>query len=572
MIRIGEVGELDWDREVDVAVVGSGAAGLTAAIAAADGGATALVLEKADLLGGTSAFSGGMLWVPGNEPAAAAGVEDSDDHALTYIRRLTNGREPDPRLVETYVAKAREAVAFLERATPVKFHWTRAFTDYYQDLDGACVGRSIEPEPYAARDELGEWFGRIRESPHLPALMLDEIAGEGAAADPKNANAVAAGAAALASHLPTRMAEREANGIRCLGAALVSCLVRAALDLGVTLETGAPAREVVVCDGAVVGLVASVDGVETLVRARYGVVLSAGGFEWNQELVKAFIGVPELKPISPPTNVGDGLVMGIEAGASMANMNSTWAIPVVADHDFEFEGTPMALQDTPRMEAGVILVNRRGERFTNEAVCYMDMPRSHRVYDPLTQSWPNEPPVWAIFDQRVRSRIAIYDLKPDGPTPDWVFEESTLEGLAERIGVPRDALLRQVETFNANTEAGSDPEFGRGTVWYEGLTSGGPDATRALATLAEPPFFALRIYEGTIGTNGGLRIDENGQVQALRGGAIPGLYAAGNTAASACGPAYPGGGITLGQAVTFGYLGGMHLRERAAQRSHAALS
>jgi len=544
--------------EVDVLVVGSGAAGLTAAVAAAAGGLSVMVAEKAPLIGGTSAFSGGMVWIPVNRHAAEQGISDTREEALEYVHGLTQGREPDPALVDLYVDRAAEAVDWLEEHSPVRFQLSQAWSDYYAGRPGAKVrGRSLEPLPFHGREELGEWFERVRTSPHMPSLMLDELVGAGAAADPKNANAVAAGAAALASHLPTLMAERERDGIRTVGAALVCALLRGALDRGVDVRTEAPVTSLVVSeDGRVAG--AEVAGVGS-VRARRGVVLAAGGFEWNAELVQAFVGITDLKPISPPTNVGDGLVMGIEAGAALANMTSTWAIPVVADHPFEFEGHPMALQDTPRMEAGVILVNRGGRRFTNEALCYMDMPRAHRVYDPLTQSWPNATPVWAVFDQKVRDRIAIRDLQPGEPTPDWVFSGDTLAALAAAIDVPADVLGEEVARFNAGAAEHVDPDFGRGTVWFEAWTSGGPKPEAALATLDAGPFYAVRIYEGTIGTNGGLRTDEHGRVRALRGGLVAGLYAAGNTAASACGPVYPGGGITLGEAITFGYLAGRHL-------------
>jgi 3-oxosteroid 1-dehydrogenase len=546
--------------EFDAVVVGSGAAGLTAALAAADHGCSVLVLEKSDLIGGTSAFSGGMLWVPNNHAAQAEGFEDSAEDALAYIRGLTQGREPDPELIDVYVQRSPDALAFLEATTPVKFHVTRAFSDYYASREGGRrCGRSVEPVPYAARDELGESFDRLRSSPHMPHLMLDEIAGEGAAADPKNANAVAAGAAAMASHLPKRMEERERDGIRCVGAALMSGLLRGALDLGIEVRTSTRVVELIVEDGSVVGVVADGPDGRRAIRARRGVVLASGGFEWNPQLVKAFIGIENLRPISPPTNEGDGLVMGLEAGAAVANMTSTWAIPVLGDLPFEFEGKQMAIQDTPRMEAGVILINRHGQRFTNEAVCYMDMPRSHRIYDPLTQTWPNTGPVWAVFDQRVRDRIAIRDLLPGEATPEWVLEAATLDELAAKMDVPAAAFADQVARFNTNARQHVDPEFGRGTVWYEGLTSGGPHPERALAPVDAPPYYAMRIYEGTIGTNGGLLTDGDGRVRAMRGGFITGLYAAGNAAASACGPAYPGGGITLGEAVTFGYLSGRHL-------------
>jgi 3-oxosteroid 1-dehydrogenase len=562
---------MNSNHDVDVVVVGSGAAGLTAAIRARSRGAEVLVLEKSDLVGGTSAFSGGMAWVPVNAHAHEVGTTDTREEALEYLHGLTSGRETDPDLVDAFVDRAHEAIEFLERVTPLRLRASRTFGDYYFGRPGSKArGRSLEPEPYPARAELGPWFDRVRSSPHMPHLRLDEIAGADAAADAKNANAVAAGAAALASHLPALMDERERTGVRCVGAALVGAMLRGALDLGVEVETGTRVRELVLTDGRVDGVVVDHGGSVSEVRARAGVVLASGGFEWNAELVRSFIGVSDLKPISPPTNEGDGLIMGLEAGAAVANMGSTWALPVIDDFPNLFEGRQMAIQDTPRMEAGVILVNRQGRRFTNEAICYMDISRAYRLYDPLTQSWPNESPVWSVFDQRVRDRIAIRDLQPGSATPAWVTEAATLRELADLIDVPADTFVAEVERFNGHVAAGADPDFGRGTVFFEAWTSGGPTPERALATVAQPPFYAIRIFEGTIGTNGGLLTDADGRVKAMRGGVIDGLYAAGNAAASACGPVYPAGGITLGEAITFGYLAGDHAASQAQERPRPA--
>jgi succinate dehydrogenase/fumarate reductase flavoprotein subunit len=302
--------------------------------------------------------------------------------------------------------------------------------------------------------------------------------------------------------------------------------------------------------------------VDVFIRARRGVVLATGGFEWNPDLVRSFLGVREIHPVSQPHNTGDGLVMALEAGALAANMTEAWWFPVTSTGARTYDGSPLHNVSTPRAEAGCITVNRRGRRFTNEAAAYMDIGREFRVYDAVAADFPNEV-AWSVFDARVRARIELADLLPDGPTPEWVVQADTLEELALGIGVPADALVDEVERFNRNVAEGADPDFGRGTLWFEAFTAGGPSPEKALAPLDQPPYYATRLYNGVLGTCGGPRITADGQVVAARGGVVPGLYAAGNVSANVFGPGYPAGGATLGPAITFAYLAGRHLSAAA---------
>jgi 3-oxosteroid 1-dehydrogenase len=285
-----------WDRIVDVVVMGSGCAGLTAATLAHDGGASVLVLEKADLIGGTTGVSGGMPWVPLNSHMADLGIDDDREEALGYIRRLTLGREPEPALLEVYVDTAHEMIDYLEAKTPLRMYAPSTFNDYYEGLPGGRpAGRSIEPVPFDARGELGEWAGRLRTSPHLARLTMEE------------------GAKFLRADGPpdySNIVGRETDDVRVGGPAMVAMLVKGLLDRGVTVESGTAVRDLVVVDGSVIGVrVESANGSE-LIGASKGVVLACGGFEWNDELVAAFIG-QEIHPLSPPHNEGDGLVMAM---------------------------------------------------------------------------------------------------------------------------------------------------------------------------------------------------------------------------------------------------------------------
>jgi succinate dehydrogenase/fumarate reductase flavoprotein subunit len=553
-----------WSEETDVVVVGSGAAGLTAAVAAAEGGLSVRVLEKASLLGGTTAVGGGGIWVPGNPHMRAMGLADDRDEAVAYALSSTGGHAPDPALVETYVDRVVEATTFLEARTPIEFFVAEVFSDYYLERHGARrLGRTLDNAPYAARDALGAWDERIRRSPHYPALTLDEIS-RGAPGEGDRSGG--AGAAPFGAQTLALAAEREAAGVRTLGSALIARLLRGALDFGVCVATDAPVERLLFADdedGAVVGVLATVDGEQRAIRARAGVVLASGGFEWNPQFVRAYLGVDEVRPVSAPSNVGDGLVMAQEAGALLGNMTEAWWFPTTGPGLDTYDGAPRYHVGTPRSEPGCIVVNAAGRRFTNEACCYADFGRTLRAFDAVAGRQANAR-AWAIFGQDVRDRIELGDLRPGEPTPAWVQQGDTLAELAEQVGIDPQGLAEEVARFNGFVEAGEDRDFARGTLWFEGFTSGGPDQATALAAIATPPFYAVAIHNGVLGTNGGPRTDADGRVLAARGGVVEGLYAAGNVAACVFGPGYPAGGATLGPAITFGYLAGRHLATRRA--------
>jgi succinate dehydrogenase/fumarate reductase flavoprotein subunit len=279
------------------------------------------------------------------------------------------------------------------------------------------------------------------------------------------------------------------------------------------------------------------------------VVLAAGGFEWNRELVQAHIGY-ELHPVTPPHNTGDGLLLALQAGAQLANMGSYWGTGVMYDPDVAQDGRPIAQFDQARGVPGSLIVNSHGLRFVNEAVPYNDFPRAFGSFDPVRVDFANRAPAWQIFDHRLKEAMPILSLQPGKPPPDWVAHAPTLRELAVRIGLDPAVLEATVERFNAHAARGTDPDFERHRVGLQRAVPPRP--------LDVPPFYAIPIYPGTLGTNGGPRIDADARVLHRAGGAVPGLYAAGNTAANAFGWAYPSGGGTLGNAMTFGYRAGRH--------------
>jgi 3-oxosteroid 1-dehydrogenase len=554
------MGGAEWDKVVDVVVVGSGAGAMAAAITAARHGAEVEVIEKAEKLGGTSAWSGGMPWMPVNDHMAEVDVADSREDALTYLAAVSNDRYLDQALIERFVDQAASAMRYLEDNSALEMVVTKTYSDYYADRPGGKPrGRSLEPKPLDAPAVLGDWADKVRESVHIPPLTQDEMAAEGSRRNlPLQDGEVPQDVVAL-------ITERTEKRIRCLGAALISGLLKGALDAGVEFRTSTAAQELVQQDGRVVGVIAESDGETVRIGARRGVVLASGGFEWNKELVTTFMGVPDLFPLSPPTNVGDGLKMGLELGAAVGNMSNGIAFPSIYDGRSELEGHRFGSLFAPRSDPGVIIVNRAGKRFANEGVCYNDLAKRHKVYDDVSGTYPNTGPVWQIFDQTVRDRTIALDFVPGQPTPDWVHEAPTIGELAEKIGVDPEVLTDQVARWNSYVDAGEDPEYHRGTVWWEGFQIEGPSPEKNMRRIETGPYYAMALYNGILGTVGGLRIDTDARVQSLRGGPIEGLYAVGNVASGIFGQTYPGGGCTLGPGLTFGWLAGQHVAAQSPQ-------
>jgi succinate dehydrogenase/fumarate reductase flavoprotein subunit len=527
-----------WDSIVDVVVVGSGGAAMTAAVLAADEGAEVMVVEKADVVGGTTGVSGGVMWLPNNHHIAEGGNTDSRDDALAYIHRIADGREPDPALVEVFVDTAPEMLAHLEAKTPLRMQPVKNFPDYYygRDLPGVKgFSRAVEPVPFPARDELGDWVDRVATRTTLLSLGASTTLSEdltGAFMDPA---------------VQAELARRERDGIRVKGAALICSLLKGLLDRNVEIRTGHRAAELVVDGGEVVGLRCDHEGRGVLIGARRGVILACGGFEWNDDMVRGFIGY-ELEPLSPGGNTGDGHIMAMEAGARLANMMSYWGQGALFDPGITMTDGSLA----PQMNAfgcpGSIVVNQHGRRFMNEGATYNDWPKAFGVFDERYPGFPNKAPGWLVFDQALKDAMPILSVGPGDPAPDWFVHAADTRELASKIGVPIDALEATVREFNAHAIDGVDPEYKR----------------RGVRPLSGR-LYALQIFPATLGTNGGCRISADGQVLGYRQEVIPGLYAAGNTAAGVFGWAYVGGGTPIGLGATFGYRAGRHAAAQPAR-------
>ena len=530
-----------WDKEVDVVILGTGGAALTAAVAAADGGASVLVLEKTHQIGGTTAYSGGVPWIPLNHYMKEAGFDDSREEVLQFIERLVLGRA-DKKMIETFVDNAHVMIKYLADNTPVRFATPRTYPEYYARMDEALKNgtRSLDPLPYDL-NEIGDWGPLVRQNPLFPPLTLEEGGAVGGIDFQK-------------------VAERMQGNIVTMGRSLIASLFKAALDRGVeTLINTAGKQLVMNEEGQVVGIVAeNSDGEKLYFKARKGVILASGGYEWNKELVRAFLKMPITHPVSPPGNEGDALMMAMEAGAALDNMSEAWWYPAMVDPTFEYEDHVMAQLGSGRNGPNSIIVNKYGRRFVHEGTTYNDMPRAFFEYDPVKIDFPNEAPVWMIFDQQLKDRELIITMAPGDPAPDWVDKAETIRELAEKIGVDPDGLEDEVRKWNIYCDNGEDPDFHRGTIQFENLTGGGGSQEANLGKIEKGPFYALPVYLGALGTNGGPKINENGQVLNFKGGVIDGLYAAGNASANPLGPIYPSAGGTIGPGMTFGFLAGQH--------------
>jgi succinate dehydrogenase/fumarate reductase flavoprotein subunit len=532
----------------DVVVLGTGAAGLTAAIRASAAGATVGLFEKADRIGGTAAWSGGMAWIPGNPHMAEVGASDSREEALTYLMSLSNGMI-DERAAQAFVDRGPEVVRWLEANSPVRFFAIAGFPDYHPENPGAKSkgGRTMECPLFAFRD-LGDWAARVALGPQLSGTLTitETPLGRGAPAGIPAAELV----------------RRRVGDERGAGQALVGRLVKGCLDRGIEPRTGMRATRLLIEDDRVAGVRFECADGPVDVRARRGVVIATGGFEWDADLVRSFLRGPMVRPASPPYgNTGDGLRMAMRAGAALGNMREAWWAPTI---DVTMPDGTIArwLINGERTRPRCIMVNGRGQRFANEAVNYNAFGAAFHVVDTTTFEYVNHP-AWMIFDDVYWRQYGLASARPEQPVPSWITTADSLAELAKQIDVPAEALDETVRRWNQNMEHLRDPDFGRGTSaidkwWGDPRFGDGPAAT--LGPLDTAPFYAVPVYSGCLGTKGGPRTDDQARVLNIDGEPIEGLFAAGNAmAAESMGMTYGGAGGTLGPAIVWGFLAGQYV-------------
>jgi 3-oxosteroid 1-dehydrogenase len=526
----------DWDNTVDVVVLGSGGAGLTAALTAATSGASVAVYEKAATVGGTTAVSGGIVWIPAHGRASDGELPVED--AMAYLRAQSLGFMDD-ELMETFVRTGAEMLDYVEAHSELRFEIAEGFPDYKPELPGGrpSGGRSLNAKPFDL-SLLGEWRERITSFP----------------ADFSNVGIDAETRARIHASVDSE------DGDYCVaGTALIAGLVKGLLDAGVVPQTDARALQLIGDASRIAGVRINSDGKDLRVQARRGVVLATGGFEWDAKLVEAYLRGPMRGAVSPPNNTGDGLRMAMAHGADLANMGEAWWVPIVQLPGDTFQGHPRSRSvRLERTRPRSIIVNRAGKRFLNEAGEYNSMAGPFQYLDPR-DGYANDP-AWIVFDSQHLKRYGFLGVPPGDEAPDWFSPSADLAELEAKTGIDSAGLARTLASWNDSVAHETDPDFGRGSSAYDGYWGDDKATTTAGKTLGPidtAPYYAVPVSIGAMGTKGGPRTDRDGRVLHVSGSPISGLFAAGNAMAGATGKAYGGAGGTLGPAMVFGYRAGL---------------
>ena len=557
----------------DLLVIGSGAGGMSAAITAKLHGLDVLVVEKEAVYGGTTARSGGWLWIPGNPLAKREGFDDSAERGRTYLQHEA-GNHFDAARVDAFLENGPRMVDFFESKTAVQFVLGPQFSDYHPNAPGALPGgRSICAAPYDGR-ELGEHIKTLRP-PLKEITFVGMMIGSGKELlHFFNVTRSVVSAAYVAKLLVKYGYDLATHG-RAMrltnGNALAGRLAKSAFDLGIPLWLKAPAKQLLNENGRVSGAVIETENGPVTVTARKGVVLATGGFPHDAERRKqlyphAPTGREHYTP-TPPGNTGDGIKLSAALGARTADElpNAAAWVPIsrVPNGDGTFGTFPHFID---RAKPGVIAVNRAGKRFVNEGNSYHDFCQALvKAAKDLPRGPEGEVEAWLIADHATLRRYGLGHVKPF-PVPlahqlanGYLKRGRSLAELARACGFEAEAFERTVAEYNKHAAKGEDPAFGKGSTAYNRYL-GDPSVTPnpCIAPVAKGPFYAVRVVIGDLGSFAGIKTDANAQVLDGEGKPIGGLYAAGNDMASIMGGNYPGGGITLGPAMTFGYIAGRH--------------
>lgn len=549
-----------WDHEYDLIVVGAGAAGMASALTASTEGLEVLVVEKTDRYGGTTALSGGVLWIPGNSLMTQAGRADSAEQALTYLRHNIGNRVGEAKLA-AFVDQAPRMLDYLRDHGYLEVELFEGFPDYRPETPGGVDGgRSVEPKVFPGR-KLGEVLAELRapraiapggivgtmtELRRLAAIRTDPL-----------------GVLKAWRVFPRSLWNRVGNASYLANGGGLIAWLRHGLDKqGVPLWLDTPLVELITQDGSLIGIRVEKASVAKRLRARKGVVITAGGFEHNLQMRERFFGAEATADYTSgaPGNTGDAIQAGLRAGAAVDLMDDAWWAPTFMPPG---EGPQIVIFE--RAKPGNIIVNAAGQRFANEAEPYNELVKHMQEAD---RSGSRAIPAHLVFDATYRSNYPLGGMLP-GITPQryldngFVVRADTLEALAAEIGVDPVGLAATVERFNRMARDGVDEDFHRGESAFDrfsGDPAVGPNS--CLAPLDRPPFYAMKLYPGDLGTKGGLLTNEYAQVVRDDGTIVSGLYAAGNSSASVMGNFYPGAGGTIGPAMTFGYIAAMHAAGR----------
>src|SRR5262245_23196109 len=547
---------------------------MSAAVTAGHHGLKVLIVEKEPKFGGTTARSGGWLWIPGTSLARAWGMVESPEQARTYLRHEA-GNSFDAARVDAFLTNGPEAVDFFTSKTALRFDMPLTFPDYHAEAPGGTQGgRSMVTRPFDGR-ELGPMIKDIGQP--LPELtVFGMMLGSGKEIihfmrATKSLTSAVYVAKRLSKHLMDVM--RHGRGMTLTnGNALAGRLAKSALDLKIPLWLSSPVRELIVADGAVRGAVVERHGKLIRINARRGVVLACGGFPHDVARRKAMFphapdGTEHFSP-GPVGNTGDGLRLAETAGGRIEDTLPNAAAWVPVSITTRRDGSKGVMPHfIDRAKPGVIAVTREGKRFTNEGNSYHDFVQA------MVEVCAGEPEVsaWLLCDHKALRNYGLGCVAP-APLPigrhlrsGYLKRGTTAADLARQIGVAPETLEATIADFNAAAKKGEDPAFGKGSKAYnryQGDAHVTPNP--CVSPLETAPYYAIKLVVGDIGTFAGLVTDENTRWFDASGKPIKGLYAVGNDAASVMGGNYPGAGITLGPAVTFGYVAGMQLAAATA--------
>lgn len=553
-------------QEYDVVVVGSGAAGMVAALTAAHQGLSTIVVEKAAHYGGSTARSGGGVWIPNNEVLKHDGVKDTPEAAREYLHTIIGDVVP-PEKIDTYLERGPEMLSFVLKHSPLKLCWVPGYSDYYPEVPGGKpTGRSVEPKPFNA-NKLGPDLAGL-EPPYgkvpmnMVVMQQDYVRLNQLKRHPRGL------LRSLKVGVRATWGKVTGKNLVGMGRALIGPLRIGLREAGVPVRLNTALTDLYVEDGVVRGIyvVDARDSQPTepeLIRARLAVILGSGGFEHNEQMRVKYQRAPISTEwtVGAKANTGDGILAAEKLGAALDIMEDAWWGPTVP-----LVGAPwFALSE--RNSPGSIIVNMSGKRFMNESMPYVEA--CHHMYGGKYGQGPGPGeniPAWLVFDQQYRDRYIFAGLQPGQRIPKkWlesgvIIAADTLDELAAQAGLPADAFKATVERFNGFARTGVDEDFHRGESAYDryyGDPTNKPNPN--LGEISHAPYYAAKLVPGDLGTKGGIRTDVHGRALRDDGSVIEGLYAAGNVSAPVMGHTYPGPGGTIGPAMTFGYLAALHI-------------
>ena len=550
------------DLEVDVLVVGAGT-GMVAALAAREKGLSVLIVEKTPLVGGSTAKSGGAVWIPGSVAIARGKGETSRQSAASYLKALVGNDSPKARY-EAYLEQGPAAMDMLERMTKLRFNWIKGYADYQQGQPGSsALGYSCESKPFD-KNRLGEDLGRFRSSDLGTAVPMAVTAADYRWFNLMLKRPLIAGPKILKRLVQGIGGRLLGKNYVALGEAFAAGLFDGVRRAGIPLWTRTKVVELIMEGERVAGAIIEQDNVRHRITARRGVILATGGFDHNLPMRQKYQSASLTADYSlgAEGNVGDGIHLGRAAGADLRLMEESWWYPAGAS----VERFPTVLL-AERFLPGSLIVNDKGERFLDEALSYMSFGqvclRHEKEGNPVGQ-------MWFIFDQTHRnSYLFAGGILPYAPLPQAWYDAGILVKangpveLARAMGLPEDKFVATLEKYNADCKAGKDSQFNRGENandnYYGDPTIKPNPNLRPLSGVV----YAMKLVLSDLGTCGGLAADEHARVQRPDSQTIPGLYAIGNTAGNAFGRTYPGAGATIGQGMTFGYIAAQHIAHEA---------